>query len=629
MNLLRYSLPFLVFILTFGSAYSTEVFKIDFRNIDASKNDLPAWINEVAEEGGSFDQENGWSVKQSQPFGVGKILISLNRESAPDHLALIIVSSSLGNMAVQLVDERERLVAVDLMATRENKVEGSSILTVAVPLVEYPTARAVILRRLEGDTSVTQCSIIPLKTSIPQSTDILRDLAAQLGDPLSPSNPLKTQGALTIQSDNDPARAINFDAAKKNSRLVSPLKELSEDSAFETLDETDLLSLFRMLGLQGYEFNAKDFVKAAGEDRVEVVELYLRAGMPIDSIGATRYTAAAEAANSGALRTLRFLCENGANLEIKTAGGNTPLWLACLNANFEAVRLLVEHGAEVNTTGAYGYSAVSRSWKSRADDKDSAYSIVLFLLEEGADPDVPDNRGQTLLHIAATAYTPFYEKIVPFSSDLEAVDKFGLTPLKRAAYWNDRANIRVLEAAGAERWIPSFEDNEKELAFRINRREWKEALELLNAGTSPDAVGIEGIPVIFHLIDWRDTYGVGKLVEYGVSFDVRDNWGQSPLGRVAGGYHPKRESMIDLLLENGMDPNYASSEDLKRKKPFWTPLMKAAASGNAIRCRVLLEAGADPTIRNLPNRTASIVAERAGHLQLASELRNAEIEWKE
>ena len=55
--------------------------------------------------------------------------------------------------------------------------------------------------------------------------------------------------------------------------------------------------------------------------------------------------------------------------------------------------------------------------------------------------------------------------------------------------------------------------------------------------------------------------------------------------------------------------------------------MNAADSGNSVRCQRLLAAGADPTIKNLPARTASMIAERAGHFQLGQELKAAEAEW--
>lgn len=79
--------------------------------------------------------------------------------------------------------------------------------------------------------------------------------------------------------------------------------------------------------------------------------------------------------------------------------------------------------------------------------------------------------------------------------------------------------------------------------------------------------------------------------------------------------------MVALLLDLGLDPNYPTAEDLRKKKPYFTPLMRAAWMGNSIRCQTLLDAGADPTIRNRDtNRTAAIIAERGGHLQLAEEL---------
>jgi len=81
-------------------------------------------------------------------------------------------------------------------------------------------------------------------------------------------------------------------------------------------------------------------------------------------------------------------------------------------------------------------------------------------------------------------------------------------------------------------------------------------------------------------------------------------------------------------LEEGLDPNYATVEELKKKQPYSTPLMSAADAGNVKRCQRLLAAGADPRIKNLPGRTAAMIAERGGYFQLSQELKAAEAKFE-
>jgi ankyrin repeat protein len=147
---------------------------------------------------------------------------------------------------------------------------------------------------------------------------------------------------------------------------------------------------------------------------------------------------------------------------------------------------------------------------------------------------------------------------------------------------------------------------------------------LLEAGADPNAADMEGEPIIFQIINIRNLNMLKKFRAVGANFDVRNNYGSSPLGHVNATYYEPREAIIEYLLEEGLDPNYATVEQLKKKRPYWTPLMKAADAGNVKRCQRLLAAGADPRVKNLPGRTAAIIAERAGYYQLAQELKAAE-----
>lgn len=93
---------------------------------------------------------------------------------------------------------------------------------------------------------------------------------------------------------------------------------------------------------------------------------------------------------------------------------------------------------------------------------------------------------------------------------------------------------------------------------------------------------------------------------------MRNDYNKSLLTAPSAEYSEQGEAMIRYLLELGLDPNYATPADLKRRKPYWTPLMIAANSGNTVRCQSFLAAGANPTTKNRPGRTAAMIAERNG-----------------
>ncbi|MDQ8208306.1 ankyrin repeat domain-containing protein [Coraliomargarita sp. SDUM461003] len=605
----------------FASAQSPNYFELDLRKLDGEQGNFPDWLEEITESSGEFDPEFGWQLDASKPFGIGRLYLSLDRNQLTHDLALSFFSQGTANIAVQLYDANERTLAVDLLAARTT-VDEASLTSLVIPLSEYPNAKHIVLRRLEGAVAVSALSLIELTAPSPQNEASITHLASLLGDPLAPENPLIA--SVQEQATADQSQAL-ISARPTFSR---PLSELSKLEGEAHLHEDELISILQVLGLQGYDFNAIDFVQAAGEGREEVVRLYLRAGMPINVQGRNKYTAVAEAATSGELRVLKLLCDRGADLEIRTAGGNSALWMACISSHYEAIRLLVENGADVNARGAYGNTPLLKVINRRAHNYNKADEYTVFLLEHGADPNIADNRGETMLHeVVRHGKASMLQIALDYNGDPTLKDNAGFTPMMAAKYRNSKSLIQTLLNHGVPEWEPDQLSLDEQLVYHIYRREYSEAYKLLDAGASPNATDMNGEHILFNAINKRNLTLIRKLRTYGLDLNVRDLSGRSPLGHVHSGFHKSREAMVDYFLEEGLDPNYATQEELRKKKPYYTPLMNAASAGNADRCQRLLAAGANPTTKNLPGRTAAIIAERAGFYQLSQELQAAESKW--
>jgi len=118
----------------------------------------------------------------------------------------------------------------------------------------------------------------------------------------------------------------------------------------------------------------------------------------------TGQTAFLRAALSGDITVMRLLLEKGADPNIATFAGTTPLMAAAgvnwmtgqtftesKEASMEAVQLCLDKGADVNAKNSMGVTAVIGAANRGSDD------ILEFLVKKGARLDIKDNEGRTPL----------------------------------------------------------------------------------------------------------------------------------------------------------------------------------------------------------------------------------------
>ena len=213
-----------------------------------------------------------------------------------------------------------------------------------------------------------------------------------------------------------------------------------------------------------------------------------------------------------------------------------------------------------------------------------------------------------------------------------------------AACWRGVALVCLSAASVAQAGV--YED----FFNYVQRNDAPAVSRLLQRGFDPNSTGPSGM-VALHMAIMERAFNVAEtLVQApGIQLDKRNLNDETPLMLAALRGHV---DLSRLLLSKGADVNkpgwtalhYAASGEqteivrmlldrfayIDAEAPSGnTPLMMAVMYGPEVNITVLLEAGADPTLKNNAGRTAMDLAEginRAGAVQL---LRKATVRWRE
>lgn len=304
-----------------------------------------------------------------------------------------------------------------------------------------------------------------------------------------------------------------------------------------------------------------------------------------------RAGADAKAANRYGVTPLSLAVTNGSAAMVDTllkagAAGETILMTAARAGNPAVMRLLLAHSkADVNVReSAYGETALM--WAAAENHAEAAQ----LLIEHGAD-------------INARSQLLTYPK-----------DRFGLegvisvlphgqwTPLMYAARQGSLGALRVLVKAGADLNV-SDPDGTTALVFAIINSHYDAARLLVEAGANPNLADTAGMAALYAAVDVST---LGEIYGRPGKKTVNDTSAQD---------------LMNVLLAHRANPNaQLKSPALYRAhtpgEPALgegaTPLMRAAKNGDVATMRLLLEHGADPSLRQKNGTTALMLAAGLG-----------------
>jgi len=304
----------------------------------------------------------------------------------------------------------------------------------------------------------------------------------------------------------------------------------------------------------------------------------------------------------GHTEAVRLLLEHGADTEIRDGDDWCPLERAVENGRVEDVRVLLEHGADVkvrdktnvtalHVSSSYGHPAVVRvlleygadaNSKTNSDETPLHWAlnegIVQVLLEYGADPNAKDGYNRTPLDVALGEQRPKVARLLRDNGAEANEDNSSTSPLHVASANGQLADVRVLLEKGAD---TNAKGNGNETPLHCTSDEGV-ALILLHYGADPNAQNSYNRTPL-HLAMMKGCTKVAiVLLDRGASVDSRDSNERTPLYLASGmGYLDG----IRLLLQHNADIH---------ARDCWGMTAFQVASGNrhADAMQLLLDHGA-------------------------------------
>ena len=360
----------------------------------------------------------GADVESPNPAGETALMFAARNGSVPTLELLVQRGASVnakervrGQTALMWAVGEDHQDAVRFLITHGADVNAQSSVYLPPPVAAQRVAQAAgagIIR--QKAPAAPQGAMSPLLYSVRDDNRAMVKL-------------LLADGAKINQSDANGTTSLLLALINGHIDLAKFLIEQSADvNATDGYGRTPLFSAIDARNAGFYanpytgsnETNALDLIKtlldrgARPDVRTKAVVPY-RGWQQTDGswVNFTGQTPFLRAALAGDVIVMRLLLAHGANPNLTTEGGTTPLMAAAgvnyvagrtfthsLNETLEAVKLCIENGADVNAQNSLGFAAAHGAANRGLDD------VLHLLAEHGANLDVKDKEGRTPITFA-------------------------------------------------------------------------------------------------------------------------------------------------------------------------------------------------------------------------------------
>ena len=299
------------------------------------------------------------------------------------------------------------------------------------------------------------------------------------------------------------------------------------------------------------------------------------------------------AARNNKLAAMKALLRAGANKNATNENGQTALLLACRDGKLEAAELLIESGASKNIADKFGQTAMIHAAHS------GEVGTLKLLIAKGADKKAVDGLKQNALTWAAIGgEVGTVEVLLDAGFDKNGKDRFNQTPLMHAASNGRTGVVQFLLDQGAD---PNAKNDHGRTALLLAARSG--SVETARCFIDRGDNGVHALMEVKQFMVGNDDAGVVSaartLLHAGAD-------GVKALEELALQHS---RSKLQYLVKAGADKHM----DAQGKTALIRAVEMIAAPGEGSKglraLKALLDAGADPEVRDQAGKTARMHAQ--------------------
>ncbi|KAI9851995.1 MAG: Ankyrin-1 [Thelocarpon superellum] len=338
-----------------------------------------------------------------------------------------------------------------------------------------------------------------------------------------------------------------------------------------------------------------------------VIYLLLDRGAMIDPRDNKGRTPLFWAVALGRESTLKWLQRRGADVNAVDSTEQPPILEAAASGSCDIVEVLLKAGVSASTKGPLGNTPLHLAAK-----KGDGPTVDLLTQKLGS-ASKPNDNMETAMHMAAAyGHAHLIGKLCMYSDSdpLNVHDRWGATPLHRAASANHELTVEELTLAGADCEACDMQQRTP-LHHAAMKDSAQAAQTLVDAGANMDVRDEDDATPLFRAAERGSIVTLDLLLKRGASMTAATRQHQTPLHAAAG---LGRDRAVEILLQHQAPVGgLVAGTDARFN---FTPLHEAARHGSSTIVKMLLKHGAVVDAADAQGNTALHHAAQQGHEDL-------------